>query len=204
MARCWLLKSEPHEYGIDHLQAQKVGRWDGIRNFQARNSLREMSVDDVAYFYHSSCKQPGIYGRMTIAKTHYDDPTALDTASPYYFPKATPESNPWSSVDVAFACRYSAPLLLPRIKELSLGACPLVSKGSRLSVMPITPEQWEVLEGELRQLNEQQGQEQQGQEQQGLKEQQGKKGVQGQGGEQEEEGKQEEEKGKKGGRKRKA
>jgi predicted RNA-binding protein with PUA-like domain len=91
-SRCWLLKSEPHEYSIETLQEQEVGRWDGIRNFQARNFIREMGAGDTAYFYHSSCKQPGIYGRMTISTTHYEDPTAVDPASPYFYTKSKSKS----------------------------------------------------------------------------------------------------------------
>ena len=142
----WLMKSEPDELSIEALGRLGEARWDGVRNYQARNFLRAMSVGDEFFFYHSSCPQPGIAGIARITRAAYPDPTALDPQSPYYDAKATADNNPWSAVDVAHV------QTLPRVLELgwlkqqtSLAELPLVQKGSRLSVMPVTPEQWAVI-----------------------------------------------------------
>ncbi|AHC85086.1 MULTISPECIES: EVE domain-containing protein [Gammaproteobacteria] len=142
----WLMKSEPDELSIEALSRLGEARWDGVRNYQARNFLRAMSVGDEFFFYHSSCPQPGIAGIARITRAAYPDPTALDPQSPYYDAKATADNNPWSAVDVAHV------QTLPRVLELGwlkqqtgLAELPLVQKGSRLSVMPVTPEQWAVI-----------------------------------------------------------
>lgn len=142
----WLMKSEPDELSIEALSRLGEARWDGVRNYQARNFLRAMSVGDEFFFYHSSCPQPGIAGIARITRAAYPDPTALDPQSPYYDAKATADNNPWSAVDVAHV------KTLPRVLELGwlkqqtgLAELPLVQKGSRLSVMPVTPEQWAVI-----------------------------------------------------------
>jgi predicted RNA-binding protein with PUA-like domain len=144
----WLMKNEPTEFSISDLVSQGIGRWDGIRNYQARNYLKDMKVGERAFFYHSSCPQPGIYGTMTIAKTFYPDPLALDKKSHYYDHKATEENNPWVSVDVAIEQKYDKPLLLDRIRELSLGPCPLTARGNRLSIIPLTEEQVRIFDEE--------------------------------------------------------
>lgn len=142
----WLMKSEPDELSIEALGRLGEARWDGVRNYQARNFLRAMSVGDEFFFYHSSCPQPGIAGIARITRAAYPDPTALDPQSHYYDAKATPEKNPWSAVDVAHV------QTLPRVLEPGLaettsrpGRVAAGAKGSRLSVMPVTPEQWAVI-----------------------------------------------------------
>lgn len=142
----WLMKSEPDELSIEALGRLGEARWDGVRNYQARNFLRAMSVGDEFFFYHSSCPQPGIAGIARITRAAYPDPTALDPQSHYHDAKATADKNPWSAVDVAHV------QTLPRVLELGwlkqqagLAGLPLVQKGSRLSVMPVTPEQWAVI-----------------------------------------------------------
>mgnify|MGYP004714986081 FL=1 len=139
----WLMKSEPDELSIEALGRLGEARWDGVRNYQARNFLRAMSVGDEFFFYHSSCPQPGIAGIAKVIRAAYPDPTALDPQSPYHDAKATPDKNPWSAVDVAHV------RTLPRVLELgwlkqqpALAELALVQKGSRLSVMPVTAEQW--------------------------------------------------------------
>jgi len=142
----WLMKSEPDELSIEALGRLGEARWDGVRNYQARNFLRAMSVGDEFFFYHSSCPQPGIAGIARIIAAAYPDPTALDPESHYYDPKATAEKNPWSAVDVAHVKTLPKVLDLGRLKQqAALAELPLVQKGSRLSVMPVTPEQWAAI-----------------------------------------------------------
>jgi predicted RNA-binding protein with PUA-like domain len=154
----WLFKSEPDEFGIVDLKNSKGGisRWDGIRNFQARNYIQQdMREDDCVFFYHSSCKQPGIYGSMRVASKAMVDPTAFDKSSPYFDPKSLSVDNPkWFGIDVEFQKEYLRPLLLPRIKELDLGPCPLTARGNRLSIIPLTNEQYHLLEDELDSIQE--------------------------------------------------
>lgn len=142
----WLMKSEPDELSIEGLAHLGEARWDGVRNYQARNFLRAMSEGDMFFFYHSSCPQPGIAGIAKVIRAAYPDPTALDPQSPYHDAKATPDKNPWSAVDVAHV------RTLPRVLELgwlkqqpALAELALVQKGSRLSVMPVTAEQWTAI-----------------------------------------------------------
>jgi predicted RNA-binding protein with PUA-like domain len=146
MRAAYLLKSEPFEYSVDDLARQVIGRWDGVRNYQARNYLREMKAGEKLFFYHSNCKEPGIYGIMTVAKEAYPDPTAIDSSSKYYDPKSSEEKNRWTSIDVKFGVKYENPLLLNNLKNLPLGTCPLTAKGNRLSVFPLTDEQVKLIE----------------------------------------------------------
>lgn len=142
----WLMKSEPDELSIEALAGLGQARWDGVRNYQARNFLRAMSVGDEFFFYHSSCPQPGIAGIARITASAYPDPTALDPESHYYDAKATAEKNPWSAVDVAHVKTFRQMLGLGLLKQqAALDELPLVQKGSRLSVMPVTAEQWAAI-----------------------------------------------------------
>ncbi|MDD2092053.1 EVE domain-containing protein [Pseudomonas guariconensis] len=142
----WLMKSEPDELSIEALAGLGQARWDGVRNYQARNFLRAMSVGDEFFFYHSSCPQPGIAGIARITASAYPDPTALDPESHYYDAKATAEKNPWSAVDVAHVKTFRQVLGLGLLKQqAALDELPLVQKGSRLSVMPVTAEQWAAI-----------------------------------------------------------
>ncbi len=154
MAKHWLLKTEPSEYSITTLKSEGTGTWDGIRNYQARNFIREMKDGDHAFLYHSSCKSPGIYGLMRIAGSAHPDGKALDKSSKYHDSKATAEANPWSAVDVQFVAEFTVPLLLPDIKSLELGPCPLTARGNRLWVIPLTEAQFELLNSELQRLNQ--------------------------------------------------
>lgn len=139
----WLMKSEPDEFSISNLQKLGEARWDGVRNYQARNFLRAMAVGDQFFFYHSSCPEPGIAGIGKIVEAAYPDPTALDKKSHYFDLKASKEKNPWSAINVAFVEAFPAVLSLTFLKQQSaLEDLPLVQKGSRLSVMPVTEEQW--------------------------------------------------------------
>ena len=147
MARAyWLMKSEPDELSIHDLQRLKTARWDGVRNYQARNFLRSMQPGDLFFFYHSSCPEPGIAGIAQIEGEPYADPTALDPASHYHDPKARDDKNPWTARDVSFVEAFRSVLPLGTLKaQAGLEDMPLVQKGSRLSVMPVTAEQWAIV-----------------------------------------------------------
>ncbi|MGI0493981.1 EVE domain-containing protein [Alkalinema pantanalense CENA528] len=134
----WLMKSEPDVYGIDDLQKENIGLWDGVRNYQARNFLKSMQVGDFAFFYHSNAKPPGIAGLMKIVETQVVDPTQFDPANPYYDPKATPEAPRWHTVK----CQYVETLpTLITLEQLKTAFSPeellVVRQGNRLSVMPV-------------------------------------------------------------------
>ena len=142
----WLMKSEPDELSIEALARMDNARWDGVRNYQARNFLRAMSVGDRFFFYHSSCPQPGIAGIARITAAAYPDPTALDPQSHYFDAKASAEKNPWSAVDVEHVQTFGQVLGLGLLKQqAALEELPLVQKGSRLSVMPVSAEQWAAI-----------------------------------------------------------
>ena len=139
----WLMKSEPDEFSIHDLQRLGQARWDGVRNYQARNFLRSMLAGEQLFFYHSSCPEPGIAGIARIASAHYPDPTALEPESHYFDAKASAAKNPWSAVDVAFVEAFKRVIPLAQLKAQSaLLELPLVQKGSRLSVMPVSAEEW--------------------------------------------------------------
>ena len=142
----WLMKSEPDELSILHLQKLGRARWDGVRNYQARNFLRSMQPGDLFFFYHSSCPEPGIAGIARIAGPVYPDPTALDPQSHYFDAKASTEKNPWSAVDVEFVAAFPGVLSLALLRsQLALSELALLQKGSRLSVLPVSAEQWQAI-----------------------------------------------------------
>ncbi|WP_049629807.1 EVE domain-containing protein [Cellvibrio sp. pealriver] len=146
----WLFKAEPHIYGIDHLASapNKTGRWDGIRNYQARNFLRDqVKLGDEVFIYHSSCKHVGIVGIAKIVRTAYPDPTQFNPESDYYDPKSTPENPRWFSVDIKLTKRFSRLISLAEIKvQPGLENMVLVKQG-RLSTQPVTPSEWKLISG---------------------------------------------------------
>lgn len=142
----WLMKSEPDELSIHDLQRLGQARWDGVRNYQARNFMRAMNPGDLFFFYHSSCPEPGIAGIARIVGATYPDPTALDPQSHYFDAKASHEKNPWSALDVEFVEAFTQVIPLARLREAeALQSMPLVQKGSRLSVMPVTDAEWQAV-----------------------------------------------------------
>ena len=142
----WLMKSEPDELSILHLQKLGRARWDGVRNYQARNFLRSMHPGDLFFFYHSSCPEPGIAGIARIAGPVYPDPTALDPQSHYFDAKASTEKNPWSALDVEFVEAFPRVLPLARLRDNpALAELALVQRGSRLSVMPVNEAEWHAV-----------------------------------------------------------
>jgi len=144
----WLFKAEPHIYGIEHLAAapQKTGRWDGIRNYQARNFLRDqVAVGDEVFIYHSSCKQVGIVGAARVVKAAYPDPTQFDPESPYYDPKATPENPRWVSVDIKLSNIFPRLIPLAEIKAQPGLENMVLIKQSRLSTQPVSAHEWKII-----------------------------------------------------------
>ncbi|ODG99546.1 EVE domain-containing protein [Nostoc sp. KVJ20] len=134
----WLMKSEPEAYSIADLQQQNETIWDGVRNYQARNFLRQMDEGDLAFFYHSSTNPPGISGLMRVVKKDIADPTQFDPESKYYDPKSSFESPRWQTVVVEFVETFSNPILLSILKEkFSAEELMLLRQGNRLSVMPV-------------------------------------------------------------------
>jgi predicted RNA-binding protein with PUA-like domain len=147
----WLMKSEPSVFGIDDLKAkpQLTSFWDGVRNYQARNFMRDgMKKGDKVFFYHSSCPEPGIVGIATVAREAHPDPTAFDPKSPYYDPKSDPNKPIWIGVDVKFVRQFKRVISLEELKaEPRLDGFTLLRRGNRLSVMPVSEEHWNVVLG---------------------------------------------------------
>lgn len=145
----WLMKSEPDVFGIDDLAARPDGTepWDGVRNYQARNMMRDqMRRGDQVFFYHSNTRTPGIVGIAEVVREGYPDHTAFDPEDPHYDPKSDPDRPRWFMVDVKFRRRLGRTISLTELRERpELADMPLVRKGNRLSVMPVTPEQWEFI-----------------------------------------------------------
>lgn len=136
--RYWLMKSEPDVFSIQDLQRNQVELWDGVRNYQARNFLREMQVGDLAFFYHSNTKPPGIVGLMQVVETQVIDPTQFDPKHKYYDPKSPPENPRWQTVKVAYQETYQDCITLDMLKErFSPDDLWVVRRGNRLSVMPV-------------------------------------------------------------------
>lgn len=145
----WLMKSEPDCYGIDDLEREGTGMWEGCRNYTVRNFLRDaMKVGDQAFFYHSNANPTGIVGIMEIAGETYADPTQFDPKSEYFDAKSTPENPRWYVRDVRFVRRLGRIVPLAEIKAHPLLAGMAVAKkGQMLSVMPVTDEEWETVLG---------------------------------------------------------
>jgi len=143
----WLMKSEPDVFGIDDLKNVNVEPWDGVRNYQARNMMRDkMKKGDNIFFYHSSCKVPGIVGIMKVVKESHPDVSALNPESKYYDPKSTAENPRWFMVEVGFVKKFKRVISLDELKkQAALQDMPLVRKGARLSIMPVTKTEWETI-----------------------------------------------------------
>lgn len=144
--RHWLMKTEPNEFSIDDLVASpnQTTHWFGVRNYQARNLLRdEVKVGDRVLFYHSSCNQPAVVGTATVVRGAYPDPTALDLHSAYYDAKSSAEKTRWFTVDIRLVEKLSRPVTISEMRSHEeLAELPLLRKGNRLSVQPLTAEQY--------------------------------------------------------------
>ncbi|MES2972843.1 MAG: EVE domain-containing protein [Pseudomonadota bacterium] len=152
MPNYWLMKSEPEECSIDDALAAKQSTvpWVGVRNYQARNFMRDgMRVGDGVLFYHSSCAEPGVAGIARVASEAYPDPTQFDPKSPYYDPKSKPDEPRWLLVDVQ-ALRKTRVLGLPEMRDIpALADMQVLRKGNRLSITPVEPAHWRLIEGRL-------------------------------------------------------
>ncbi|MDH5631735.1 MAG: EVE domain-containing protein [Gammaproteobacteria bacterium] len=145
----WLFKSEPEEFSIDDLKkrGKKGEHWDGVRNYQARNFMRDdMKTGDLGFFYHSNCDVPGIVGICEIIKEGHVDHTAFDPDDKHYDPKSHPDKPRWIMVDVRFVEKFSTTISLQSLKENpQLADMRLVQKGNRLSVMPVAEKEWKAI-----------------------------------------------------------
>ena len=143
----WLIKSEPDAYSIDDLQRDKREMWDGIRNYQARNTMRDdMKVGDKIFFYHSSCKVPAIVGIARVASKPYPDPTQFDPDSKYFDPKSSEDEPRWQLIDVQFERKMKRPITLSEIKaHPGLDDMILTRRGNRLSIMPVAADEWDII-----------------------------------------------------------
>ncbi|MGB5426230.1 MAG: EVE domain-containing protein, partial [Gammaproteobacteria bacterium] len=145
----WLMKSEPDVFGIEDLikRPDKTEPWDGVRNYQARNMMRDdMKKGDLAFLYHSNCKEPGIAGIMKIVREGYPDHTAFDAKEKYFDPKSDPDNPRWYMVDVRHVRTLKRIITLTELKTHDeLSELPLVRRGNRLSVMPISKTHWDFI-----------------------------------------------------------
>ncbi len=143
----WLVKCEPHECSFDELKKrpQSTGYWRGVRNYQARNFIRDgMEKGDLAFFYHSNCAEPGIAGIVAIAQPGYPDPSQFDTRHRYYDEKSTTDEPRWFSFDVQWRCKFKSFVHLADLKANDkLADMRVVQPGQRLSVQPVAEEEWE-------------------------------------------------------------
>jgi predicted RNA-binding protein with PUA-like domain len=149
--RYWLMKSEPDVFSIDDLKRMpnRTDKWEGVRNYQARNMMRDdMQPGDLAFFYHSNCKEPGIVGIMKIVRGGYPDHTAFDPDAKYYDPKSDPDNPRWYMVDVRYVRKLKRTITLGELRTHT-GLCELalLRRGNRLSVMPVDARQWDYILG---------------------------------------------------------
>jgi predicted RNA-binding protein with PUA-like domain len=149
MPRFWLMKSEPTCFSLDDLEGspQGISTWDGVRNFQARNLLRdEIKPGDGVLFYHSSCATPAIVGLAEVVRGGYPDHTAWNPHSDHYDPKSSPANPVWYMVDVKFRVRLTHPLTRDDLRRHPvLQGMMVLQRGSRLSVQPVTAEEWRTV-----------------------------------------------------------
>ncbi len=147
----WLMKSEPDVFGIDHLARAKnqTSAWDGVRNFQARNFLKNgMKVGDLAFFYHSSCEVPGIAGVMQVVRAGYPDKTAFDPKNDHYDADSDPDKPRWYVVDVKLEKKFARVVSLEELRKHQAGRLKdmvVLKRGNRLSITPVTKSEWEFI-----------------------------------------------------------
>jgi predicted RNA-binding protein with PUA-like domain len=142
----WLMKSEPNVYSIDDLKKDGSSYWDGVRNFKARNHMREMKLGDGVFFYHSNADPKAIVGLARVSKEAYPDFTQFDKKNKYYERRATKEKPYWFMVDIEFVAKLDEPLTLERLRQIpELEGMSLLKKGQRLSVQTVTAEEWDFI-----------------------------------------------------------
>jgi predicted RNA-binding protein with PUA-like domain len=146
MPRHWLFKSEPSAYSFEQLAADGSTPWTGVRNFQARNYMMEMRLGDLGLFYHSSIAEPAAAGICEVVREAYPDFTQFDRASEYFDGRAKPEKPIWFMVDVAYVEAFARPVTLAKLRaDPRLVGMALLKRGQRLSVQPVTPQEWNVV-----------------------------------------------------------
>jgi predicted RNA-binding protein with PUA-like domain len=145
----WLMKSEPEAFSIDDLKRKRTEAWDGVRNYQARNFMRDvMRPGDKVFFYHSNCAEPGIAGLAEVVSDAYPDPSQFDPKSHYFDPKSSREDPRWMLVDVKFVKKLKRVITLDELKgHDALDEMALLRKGNRLSVMPVAATEWRYILG---------------------------------------------------------
>jgi predicted RNA-binding protein with PUA-like domain len=143
----WLMKSEPDAFSIDDLERKGQEAWDGVRNYQARNFMRDgMRVGDKVFFYHSNCAEPGIVGIAEVATDAYPDPSQFDPKSDYFDGGSTRDNPRWMLVEVKFVKKFKRTITLDELKQQeTLAEMALVRKGNRLSVMPVSDDDWKYI-----------------------------------------------------------
>ncbi len=143
----WLFKTEPDEFSIHTLRVRGTACWEGVRNYQARNMLRdEVKIGDLVLIYHSSCKNVGVAGIARVVKEAYPDHFAFDVESDYYDAKSTPENPRWVMVDIEYVSTMSRIITLGEMKAMpELESMPLVRRGNRLSIMPVSEQEWQAI-----------------------------------------------------------
>lgn len=144
----WLMKTEPEAYSWDDLKNKpnSTDFWDGVRNYQARNFMRDMKVGDKVFFYHSQINPPAIVGIATVVREAYPDPTQFDPESKYFDPKSKTDDPRWSVVDIRSEAEFAEPVTLPELRDIpELEEMVLLRKGSRLSVQPVTEKEWKII-----------------------------------------------------------
>jgi predicted RNA-binding protein with PUA-like domain len=147
----WLMKSEPSTFGIDHLAKarNRTSAWDGVRNFQARNYMREMQVGDLAFFYHSSTEVPGVAGIVKVVREAYPDPTAFDPNDDHYDADSDPAAPRWLMVDVQLVRKFDDVVSLDTLRSHASGKLKnmiVLKRGNRLSITPVTKAEWQHVE----------------------------------------------------------
>ena len=149
----WLMKSEPNEFSIDNLRAAPDRRtfWDGVRNYQARNFMRDqMRLGDLVFFYHSNCPEPGITGIAKVSREAYPDHTAFDPEDKHYDPKSNPEDPRWHMVDISYQRKLKRVISLNELRKYSdrqLRNLALLRRGNRLSITPVGTKEWDFILG---------------------------------------------------------
>jgi len=143
----WLMKTEPDAFSIDDLKAAGTEPWDGIRNYQARNFMRDsMKPGDKVFIYHSRVDPPAIVGCAEVAGAPYPDPTQFQADHKYFDPKSQPDNPRWVLVEIAYVCHLPRPVSLPELKQMpGLEDMMVTRKGSRLSIQPVTAAEWEII-----------------------------------------------------------
>jgi predicted RNA-binding protein with PUA-like domain len=146
MPRYWLMKTEPSAYSFEQLRKDGTTPWTGVRNFQARNNMLEMKLDDLALFYHSSVAEPAAVGICKVVKTAYPDFSQFERGGEYFDGRAKPDKPIWFMVDVAFFEEFAHPVTLARMRaEPRLVGMALLRRGQRLSVQPVMPHEWKIV-----------------------------------------------------------